>query len=63
MPLRFLIWAGMGGSIEDKILYNSIGLLKRGPRFYALDSTDPLKLKSIVEDIQQNLGPCNSRKS
>ncbi len=52
VPLRFIIWAGMGGSIEDKILYNAIGLLRRGPRFYALDSTDPIKLKSIVEDIQ-----------
>jgi glucose-6-phosphate isomerase len=56
VPLRFIIWAGMGGSIEDKILYNSIGLLRRGPRFYALDSTDPLKLKSIVEDIQKISG-------
>ena len=56
VPLRFVIWAGMGGSIEDKILYNSIGLLRRGPRFYALDSTDPLKLKSIVEDIQKLSG-------
>jgi glucose-6-phosphate isomerase len=56
VPLRFIIWAGMGGSIEDKILYNAIGLLKRGPRFYALDSTDPLKFKSIVEDIQHVSG-------
>jgi glucose-6-phosphate isomerase len=56
VPLRFIIWAGMGGSIEDKILYNAIGLLRRGPRFYALDSTDPLKLKSIVEDIQKISG-------
>ena len=56
VPLRFIIWAGMGGSIEDKILYNSVGLLRRGPRFYALDSTDPLKLKSIVEDIQKISG-------
>ncbi len=56
VPLRFIIWSGMGGSIEDKILYNSAGLLRRGPRFYALDSTDPLKLKSIVEDIQHLSG-------
>jgi glucose-6-phosphate isomerase len=55
-PLRFIIWAGMGGSIEDKILYNAIGLLRRGPRFYALDSTDPLKLKSILEEIQHRSG-------
>jgi glucose-6-phosphate isomerase len=56
VPLRFIIWAGMGGSIEDKLLYSSIGLLRRGPRFYALDSTDPLKLKSIIEDIQKISG-------
>jgi glucose-6-phosphate isomerase len=56
VPLRFIIWAGMGGSIEDKILYNAIGLLRRGPRFYALDSTDPQKLKSIVEDLQKISG-------
>jgi glucose-6-phosphate isomerase len=56
VPLRFIVWAGMGGSIEDKILYNAIGLLRRGPRFYALDSTDPLKLKSIVEDLQKISG-------
>jgi glucose-6-phosphate isomerase len=56
VSLRFIIWAGMGGSIEDKILYNAIGLLKRGPRFYALDSTDPLKFKSIIEDIQHVSG-------
>jgi glucose-6-phosphate isomerase len=56
VPMRFIIWAGMGGSIEDKILYNAIGLLRRGPRFYALDSTDPLKLKSIIEDLQKISG-------
>jgi hypothetical protein len=39
--IRFLIWAGMGGSIEDKTAYNAIGLLKGGPMFYSLDSTDP----------------------
>jgi glucose-6-phosphate isomerase len=54
--LRFIIWAGMGGSIEDKNLYNAAGLFKRGPRFYALDSTDPLKLKAIIENIQHISG-------
>jgi glucose-6-phosphate isomerase len=49
---RYLIWAGMGGSIEDKSMYQALGLLKRGPRFYALDSTDPAKLKHILEDMQ-----------
>lgn len=50
--LRFLIWAGMGGSAEDKSMYNVAGLLKRGPRVYVLDSTDPAKLKSILADIE-----------
>ena len=50
--IRFLIWAGMGGSIEDKTAYNSIGLLKGGPMFYSLDSTDPAKLKAILADME-----------
>ncbi len=49
--MSFVIWAGMGGSIEDKSMYNAVGLLKRGPRFYVLDSTDPAKLKYILEDM------------
>ena len=54
--LRFLIWAGMGGSIEDKSMYQTLGLLKGGPRFYALDSTDPAKLKHILADMQARSG-------
>ncbi len=50
-PLRFLIWAGMGGSIEDKSMYQAMGLLGNTPRFYALDSTDPAKLKYILDDM------------
>ncbi len=49
--LRFLIWAGMGGSAEDKSMYQACGLLKKGPRVYVLDSTDPAKLKAILEEI------------
>mgnify|MGYP005850389539 CR=1 FL=1 len=49
--IRFLIWAGMGGSAEDKSLYNEAKLLRRGPRCYVLDSTDPAKLKGILEDM------------
>lgn len=49
--LRFLIWAGMGGSAEDKHAYNAAGLLKQGVRCYVLDSTDPAKLKSICDDM------------
>jgi glucose-6-phosphate isomerase len=54
--LKFLIWAGMGGSAEDKSMYNAVGLLKRGPRCYVLDSTDPAKLKNILEDIEKRSG-------
>ena len=53
VPLRFLIWAGMGGSIEDKTMYQATGLLRGGPTFYALDSTDPAKLKAILDDIER----------
>lgn len=49
--LQYLIWAGMGGSAEDKSLYHAAGLLKKGPRVYVLDSTDPAKLKAILADI------------
>ena len=49
--IRFVIWVGMGGSVEDKSAYQSAGLLKGGPMFYYLDSTDPQKLQSIVEDM------------
>jgi glucose-6-phosphate isomerase len=52
VPLRFVIWAGMGGSAEDKSAYAAVGLLRRGPKLYVLDSTDPAKLKNILEDMQ-----------
>jgi glucose-6-phosphate isomerase len=54
--LRFVIWAGMGGSAEDKTMYNATGLLKGGPRLYVLDSTDPAKLKAILADMQKRSG-------
>lgn len=54
--LRFLIWAGMGGSVEDKSMYNAVGLLRGGPRVYSLDSTDPAKLKAIIHDMQERSG-------
>jgi hypothetical protein len=53
VPLRFVIWAGMGGSIEDKTMYRAAGLLRGGPTFYALDSTDPAKFKAILRDIER----------
>jgi glucose-6-phosphate isomerase len=55
-PVQFLIWAGMGGSAEDKSMYNSVGLLKRGPRCYVLDSTDPLKRAAILAEITRRSG-------
>ncbi len=50
-PLQFVIWAGMGGSAEDKSMYNAVGLLRKSPRVYVLDSTDPAKLSAILDDI------------
>ncbi len=52
-PLRFLVWAGMGGSAEDKAMYNAVGLLRRRTRCYVLDSTDPAKLKYILDDMRR----------
>jgi len=54
--LRFVIWAGMGGSAEDKAMYNAVGLLRRGPRLYVLDSTDPAKLANILADARAKSG-------
>lgn len=54
--LRYLIWAGMGGSVEDKSMFNAVGLLKNNPRCYSLDSTDPAKLKCILEDMTRRSG-------
>lgn len=53
VPLRYLIWCGMGGSAEDKAMYQAAGLLRRGPRCYLLDSTDPAKLGAILDDIER----------
>jgi glucose-6-phosphate isomerase len=55
-PLHFLVWAGMGGSAEDKAMYQAAGLLRRGPRCYLLDSTDPEKLTAIVADMKRRSG-------
>jgi glucose-6-phosphate isomerase len=56
VPVKFLIWAGMGGSAEDKAMYQAAGLLRRGPRLYLLDSTDPVKLQSILTDMRKRSG-------
>ena len=56
VPLQFLIWVGMGGSAEDKSMYLASGLMKRGPRCYVLDSTDPVKLDAILEDMKKRSG-------
>lgn len=52
-PLKFVIWTGMGGSAEDKAMYQAAGLLRRGPRLYLLDSTDPEKLDAILADLRK----------
>jgi len=51
--VRNLIWAGMGGSAEDKNMYCGAGLMDRGVHCYVLDSTDPAKLRYILEDLQK----------
>jgi len=56
VSIKFLIWAGMGGSAEDKAMYQAVGLLRRGPRLYLLDSTDPVKLDSILADMKKRSG-------
>ena len=53
VPLKYLIWAGMGGSAEDKAFYQAAGLLNGGVRVYLLDSTDPAKLRAILDHIQK----------
>lgn len=53
VPMRYLIWCGMGGSAEDKAMYQAAGLLRRGPRCYLLDSTDPAKLGAILSDMER----------
>jgi glucose-6-phosphate isomerase len=51
-PLKYLIWAGMGGSAEDKVFYQAAGLLSNKVRVYVLDSTDPAKLRAILNHIE-----------
>ncbi len=51
-PLKYLIWAGMGGSAEDKVFYQAAGLLTKKLRVYVLDSTDPAKLRAILSHIE-----------
>ena len=51
--VRNLIWTGMGGSAEDKNMYCAAGLMDHGVRCYVLDSTDPAKLRYILEDLQK----------
>jgi glucose-6-phosphate isomerase len=56
VPLKFVIWAGVGGLAEDKAMYLACGLLKRGPKQYILDSADPAKLKAILADMKRRAG-------
>jgi hypothetical protein len=41
----------MGGSAEDKTFYQAAGLLRPRVRVYLLDSTDPAKLRAILDHI------------
>ncbi len=52
VSLKYLIWAGMGGSAEDKAFYLGAGLTRRRVRVFILDSTDPRKLAAILEQIE-----------
>jgi glucose-6-phosphate isomerase len=54
VPLENLIWAGMGGSSEDKAMYHALGLLQGGVRVYVLDSTDPAKLEAILQELTRH---------
>jgi hypothetical protein len=54
--LKYVIWAGVGGSAEDKAMYYACGLLKRGPKTYILDSADPAKLKASLADMKRRAG-------
>jgi len=54
--VRHLIWVGARGWTEDKAAYGSAGLLRRVPRCYVLDSTDPAKMKAILDDIVRRSG-------
>jgi glucose-6-phosphate isomerase len=56
VPLENVIWAGMGGSSEDKAMYEALGLLNEGVRVYVLDSTDPAKLEAILRELTQRGG-------
>ena len=51
VSLKYLIWAGMGGSAEDKAFYIGAGLARRKVRIFLLDSTDPRKLTAILDQI------------
>jgi hypothetical protein len=56
VALKYVVWAGVGGSAEDKAMYLACGLLKRGPKQYVLDSADPAKLKAILADMKRRAG-------
>ena len=55
-PLRFVLWAGVGTAAAEAWLFQTAGLLKRGPRCYVLDSADPGKLKAILDDVERRSG-------
>lgn len=53
VSLKYVIWAGMGGSAEDKAFYLSAKLIGSRVKVYICDSTDPAKLAAILADIEK----------
>ena len=53
VALKYVVWAGMGGSAEDKAFYLSAKLIGSRVKVYICDSTDPAKLAAILEDIEK----------
>jgi glucose-6-phosphate isomerase len=54
--IRYLLWAGMGGSAEDKAAYEQAGLLKKGPRLFLMDTTDPARLATVLGELAADKG-------
>jgi hypothetical protein len=54
---RFMIWAGMGGSIEDKYAAAAAGLLGgSGVRFFGLDDVNGESLGYVLQQIEAASG-------
>ncbi len=49
--LKYLLWVGMGGSIEDKYAALATGTLKGQVHFFGLDDVDPSTIQEIFDEI------------